>query len=57
MLLNNYVLDTEKLDNICSTTFIVPESSVLFLYPSVFSIKHSRPAWVINSALSDFGID
>ena len=44
MILNKDILDIEKSDGICSFTFVVDEFSVLFLYPSVFSIIHSRSA-------------
>ena len=40
MLLNDDIVDIEKLDGICSPTFVVDELSGLFLNPSVFSIKH-----------------
>ena len=42
MFLNDDIVDIEKLDGICSTTFVVDEFSGLFLQPSIFSIKHSR---------------
>ena len=42
MLLNDDMVDIEKQDWICSLTFVLYESSRLFLHPSVFSIKHSR---------------
>ena len=48
------MVDIEKLDGICSLTFVMSEFSGLFLYPSVFSIKHSRSSWIINGALSGF---
>ena len=41
MLLNDDTVDTEKLDEVCSPTFVVDEFSGLFLHPSIFSIKHS----------------
>ena len=44
MFLNDDIVDIEKLDGICSTTFVVDEFSGLFLPPSIFSIKHSRSA-------------
>ena len=44
MLLNEDIVDIEKPDGICSLTFVVDEFSGLFLHPSIFSIKHSRPA-------------
>ena len=39
MLLND-VVDIEKPDEICFSTFVVDEFSGLFLHPSIFSIKH-----------------
>ena len=42
MLLNNDIVDFEKSDEICSLTFVVDEFSGLFLYPSTFSVIHSR---------------
>ena len=42
MLLVDDNVDIEKPDGICSLTFVVDESSGLFLHPSVFSVKHSR---------------
>ena len=44
MLLNYDIVDIEKPDGICSPTFFVDAFSGLFLYPSIFSIKHSRSA-------------
>ena len=44
MLLNEDIVDIEKPDGICSLTFVGNELSGLFLHPSIFSIKHSRPA-------------
>ena len=43
MLLND-IIDIEKPDGICSLTFVENEFCKLFLYPSVFSIIHSRSA-------------
>ena len=40
MLLNDDIVDIEKLDQICSLTFAVNEFLGLFLHPSMFSIKH-----------------
>ena len=40
MLLNEYIVDIEKPDGICSLTFAVDEFSGLFLHPSVFSLIH-----------------
>ena len=54
MLLNDDIGDIEKPDGIYSLTFVVDEFSGLFLHPSIFSIKHSRSALIINGALSDF---
>ena len=44
MLLNDDIVDIEKLDGICSLTFVVDELSGLFLHPSIFSVIHSRSA-------------
>ena len=44
MLLNEDIVDIEKLDGICLLTFLVDEFSGLFLHPSVFSVIHSRYA-------------
>ena len=44
MLLNDDIVNNEKPDGIGSFTFAVEEFSGLFLYSSVFSIKHSRSA-------------
>ena len=57
MLLNENIVDIEKPDGIYLLTFFVDEFSGLFLHPSIFSIKHSRSAEIINGALSDFDID
>ena len=54
MLLNDDIVDIEKPDGICSLTVVVDEFSGLFLHPSIFSVKHSRSAEIINGALSDF---
>ena len=43
-LLNKNVVLIEKHDGICSFLFAVGEFSGLFLHPSIFPIKHSRPA-------------
>ena len=53
MLLNDDIEDIEKPDGICLPTFGVDEFSGFFYHPSVFSIKHSRLAKIINGALSD----
>ena len=50
MLLNGDIVDIEKPDRICSLTFVVDEFSWLYLHPSIFSIKHSRSASIINGA-------
>ena len=44
MLLNEDMVDIEKHDGMSSFTFVVDEFSGLFLYPSIFSIIHSRSA-------------
>ena len=44
MLLNEDIVDIEKLDGICLLTCLVDEFSGLFLHPSVFSVIHSRYA-------------
>ena len=44
MLLNDDIVDIEKPELMCLSTFVVDEFTGLFLHPSVFSIKHSRPA-------------
>ena len=54
LLLNQGIVDSEKPDGIHLLTFVVDESSGLFLHPSVFSIIHSRSAETINGALSNF---
>ena len=54
MLLNENIVDIEKTDGICSLTFIVDESSGLFLHRWIFSIIHSKSSLLINRALSDF---
>ena len=41
-VLNDDIVDIEKRDGICSSTFIVDEFPVLFLHPSILSTKHSR---------------
>ena len=40
MFLNENIVVIKKPDRICSLTFVVDEFSGLFLYPSIFSIKH-----------------
>ena len=42
MLLNNDIVEIEKLDGICSLTFVVNEFSGLLLHPSIFPVKHGR---------------
>ena len=54
MFLNGDIVDIKKLDGVFSFTFVVNELSGLFLHPSIFSIKHSRSAQIIDGALSDF---
>ena len=54
LLLNQDVVDIEKPNGIHLLTFVVDESSGLFLHPSIFSIIHSRSAEIINGALSNF---
>ena len=44
MLLNDHIVDIDKLDGICSSSLVVSEFSGLFLHPSIFSIKYSRSA-------------
>ena len=41
-LLNDDTREIEKLDGICSLTFVVDEFSGLILQTSIFSIIHSR---------------
>ena len=42
MPLSDDVVDIEKPDGVCSSSFAVDEFSELFLHPSVFSFEHSR---------------
>ena len=51
MLLNENIVDIEKPDEICLPTFVVDDFPGLFLHPSIFSIQHSRSAYIINAAL------
>ena len=44
MLLNDDIVDIEKLDGICSLTFVVDKFSGLFLHPSIFYVIYSRSA-------------
>ena len=44
MLLNEDIVDIERLDAICLLTFVVDEFSGLFLHPSIFSNINSRSA-------------
>ena len=46
MLLNYDIVGIEKLDEICSPTFVVNEFSGFFLHPSIFSTK--RQSFLIN---------
>ena len=43
-LLNNDTREIEKLDGVCSLTFVADEFSGLILQTSIFSIIHSRSA-------------
>ena len=54
MLWNGKIVDIKKSCGICSLTFLVDDFSGLSFYPSIFSIKHSRSAEIINGPLSDF---
>ena len=54
MLLNNDIVAIEYPDGICSSTFVLDKFSGLFLHPSISYIIHSRSAYIINAALSDF---
>ena len=40
MILNNDIVDIKKPDGVCLPFLIVDGFSVLFLYPSIYSIKH-----------------
>ena len=40
MILNDYIVDIEKIDGMCSPNFVVDEFSGLFLHSLIFSIKH-----------------
>ena len=51
---HDVIIAIEKLDGICSLTFVVDEFSGLLLHPAFFSMKHSRSAQVINCVLSVF---
>ena len=53
-MLNDDTVDIKTPDKICSLTFVVDEFVRLFLHPLIFSIKHSRYAYIINGVLSDF---
>ena len=44
MFLNDYIVDIKHPDGICFLTFAVDEFSLLFLHPSIFSIKYSKSA-------------
>ena len=44
MLLHDDIVDNKKPDGICLPNFVANEFSVLFLHPSIFSIKYSRSA-------------
>ena len=54
VLLNNDIVDIEKLDEIWLLSFVVQESSELFSRQSVSSIRHSISAEIINGVLLDF---
>ena len=56
MLWNGGIVDIKKPDGICLPTFVVYKFSGLYLHPSIFSIKHSRSAYIIKVALSYFDI-
>ena len=43
-LLNDYIVDIKKPDEISSFTFVADNFSGSFLHPSVFSMKHGRCA-------------
>ena len=40
MILNDYIVDIEKIDGMCLPNFVVDEFSGLFLHSLIFSIKH-----------------
>ena len=44
MFLNDDIVDIEKLDGICSLTFVADKFSGLFLHPSIFYVIYSRSA-------------
>ena len=44
MLSNDDIADIEKPELMCLSSFVVDEFTGFFLHPSVFSIKHARPA-------------
>ena len=44
MHLSDDITDIEKPNEICLPTFVLEEFSVLFLLPSIFSIKYARSA-------------
>ena len=44
MLPNDDVVDIKKPDGILSPIFFVDELSILFLHPSIFSMKRSKSA-------------
>ena len=43
-VLNHYIVDIERPDEMCSLTLVVDDFSELFLHPSNFSIKNWRSA-------------
>ena len=54
MSLNDHIEDIEKTDEIYSLNFVVDDFSILFLHPTIFTIKDLRSAYIINGALSDW---
>ena len=50
MLLNDDIVDIEKIDRICLPTFAVDECSGLFLHSPIFSIKYSRSVIILVSS-------
>ena len=54
MSLNDHIGDIEKTDGIYSLNFVVDDFSILFLHPTIFTIKDSRSSYIINGALSDW---
>ena len=54
MILNDYIVDIEKIYGMCSPNFVVDEFSGLILHSLIFCIKHWRYALMINGASSNF---